>query len=90
MVGRPNNPSFLEDLKALEDVMKCTCEDLAFKKGEKKHRRGAYPTLVTRISYGGGSKVNLLVTSKGVFVLPFMDFRSQEIFMWEVKKNRGY
>ena len=50
MAGRPRDPSFLDDLKALEGAMKHARAALTFKKGEKKHRRGIYPTLATGIS----------------------------------------
>jgi hypothetical protein len=57
LAGRPSDPSYVEDLKDLEGNMHVVRLQLHFPQEHQNHRRGAYPTKSTGISYGGGSKV---------------------------------
>lgn len=57
LAGRPDDQSYLGDLKSLKGAMADSRDKLKFGEGSQTHRRGEYPTLSTGISYGGGSKV---------------------------------
>lgn len=60
LVGRPDDESYVSDLKLLEGEMEKARDTLRFPKGSMEHRRGHYPNVSTGISYGGGSKVSKL------------------------------
>jgi len=57
LAGRPEDETFLSDLKDLKGAMELARDRLTFPKGSEHHRRGQYPSFSTGISYGGGSKV---------------------------------
>ena len=58
LVGQPLELSYVEVLKELKQAMEDTWAKLNFSEASKDHRRGEYPNILTRISYGGRSKVN--------------------------------
>jgi hypothetical protein len=75
LAGRPQDKTFVDDLKLLEKEMEIARDSLSFGKGTDQHRRGEYPTMSTGISYGGGSKVRgSLVRAQGELSSTF--FRS--------------
>ena len=56
---RPSDPSYIKDLKG---NMHTVWQQLHFPQEHQNHRRGAYPTKSTGISYGGGSKVTVSIS----------------------------
>ena len=58
LAGRPDDDSFVLDLRGLEGEMNGAAQTLHFPKCSDMHRRGAYLSMSTGISYGGGGSVS--------------------------------
>jgi hypothetical protein len=83
LAGRPNDDSYLEDLKSLERAMEASRSELHFKAECLNHRRGAYSALSVGISYGGGSKVSASSSGHTWFGNNCFGSRSPESSRWE-------
>jgi hypothetical protein len=55
LAGRPDDPSYVEDLKGLDSNVGSS---FTFRGKLKKHRRGTYRSVSTGITLGGGSMVS--------------------------------
>jgi hypothetical protein len=55
LAGRPNDPSYVEDLEGLDSNIDSS---FTFRGEVKKHRRGTYRSVSTGITLGGGSTVS--------------------------------
>ena len=69
LAGRPASETWDICMRELTGKMIMARDALNFVDKEAKHRRGAYPSVNTGISYGGGAKVCPAVRPSSVFLM---------------------
>jgi hypothetical protein len=57
-VGRTEDASYCEDLRSLEEKLLSVGDSFKFSGWQKNNTRGAYKSISTGVTHGGGSKVS--------------------------------